>query len=105
MKFRNGNIVRITRPGRVYSTYKDMAEIMGLKKYHHGYGSYNLDCTLHSATGTVVSCAFHEYSDSELFGVRLHCNNIEIIMGGEGLRLVREFQLKLQLDENLFEME
>lgn len=100
MKFRNGNIVKITGPGYIYSTYADMATIMGLKNFQNGYNQ-----EISGLTGTVVACAFHEYSDNELFGVRLHCNNIEIIMGKSGLELVRKFQLELQFDKKLFEME
>jgi hypothetical protein len=79
-KLKIGDRVKITDSGRIYSTYEEMANLMGLTKWMPSYGATN------DMTGVIVSIKNHISCGNVLAGVDL--GDHEIIIDLEGLELL-----------------
>jgi hypothetical protein len=81
-KLKIGDKVRITDDGSIYSTYEEMADIMGLTKWKSSYG-------VNGMTGVIVSIKEHTtHYNKILVGVDL--GECEIIINLKGLELLND---------------
>jgi len=87
-KLKIGDKVKIIDAGRIYSTYEEMANLMGLTKWASLYDATN------DMTGVIVSIKKHpsSYNDKMLAGLDLGEN--EIIIDLEGLELLSDIPEK-----------
>jgi len=94
---KKGNIIKIVNRGRIYSTYTDMAEIL---KLHNFKPNFKPDI---ESKGKILGIAKHEiFSHESCIGVRLF-NNIDIIIGPEGIIKIQETDM-FDLNDKLFEL-
>ncbi len=82
---RVGDVVKIVEMGRLYSTYKDMAQIMKLKNFQYAFTpEYGVD-----AIGKVLKKREHEWNNQLLCGVRLFGVKRDIIIATQALKVIK----------------
>ena len=105
MRFRKGDIVKLHNLGKMYTTYFEMADMLGCgDEYRAGYGNTDNDeVKLCDKIGTVVGGHVHmeEDDDSIVYGVRIPVEGdcvgtIVVLIGEEGIRK------EIRFDEELF---
>ncbi len=94
--FKAGDIVVVNQTGNTYSTYKKMAEFLGLTQYIHGKSPLN-----NGDRVTVLGSAMHESSSyGEVVGVRTACGQ-DVLIGAKGLSEPQTEDGKPRLNYNL----
>lgn len=94
---KTGDNVKIKNKNRTFSTYYDMAKIMKLQNFIHGFLPDN------GMEGKIVKMCMNEYWHNVLcIGVRLN-NKVDIIIGPRGL--VKTTRLNILIfNDDLFEL-
>ncbi|MFW6002465.1 MAG: hypothetical protein ACOCQD_03915 [archaeon] len=92
-----GDII-ITDKGKMYPDYLSMARKLGLYNFEKG------EMPIYGHKGRVVAMESHEFHPSQIcVGIKLY-NGKEIIMGMEGISIVKR-KNAINLDDELFELE
>ena len=84
-KFKIGDKVKVTKLGHIYTSYSDMAIIMGFNIWDWDRGGE----LLYGDTGTVINIQKHPTLENVLIGIRTK-NGKEYIIDENGLELVVE---------------
>lgn len=95
-EYRVGDEIEITNDGQTYSTYSIMAELMKLKKFHHGASGRD------GERGIIISIRQHHAQEHmTLYAVELEGKRLEVIMDKRGFKIIEKVSY---LDESLFEL-
>jgi hypothetical protein len=81
-KFEISDVVKVIRPGALYSSYTKAAGIMNLKKYRIEYSLTKLYVEY-----TILDRMYHLYTKAPIYGITDGTH--DFIIGEEGLRFIR----------------
>lgn len=100
MEIKKYDKIKIINPGKLYSTYRFMAEKMQLQYFEYGYQQG----VVKGLTGKVIAIDNHYDTNERIYGVRLDFIKRDIIMGRGGVTLFCKMKDILELDDSLFEL-
>lgn len=90
--------VKIEWPGKLYSTYRLMAEKLQLRNFEYGHNN----TVTKGAIGKVIAVENHHQTNKKIYGIKLDLSGRDIIMGYDGVSLYEP--AILSMDESLFEL-